>query len=73
MALIQKIVSEVSVGSLVVVCIQDTGNKVELLNRAIDVEKRRKRIADRAFKYTFEDSASGHTSETEMRMIAIEK
>lgn len=71
--LIRKIVSEISVGSILVVCIQDTGDKVQLLNQAIDFEKQLDRLVDRRFKYRFEDKASGHKSETEYRMIVVEK
>jgi hypothetical protein len=59
--------------SLVVVCIQDTGDKVQTLNQAIDFEKRLKRLADKEFKYVFEDTDSRHKSETNYRMIVIEK
>lgn len=71
--LIKKIVSEIRIGSLVVVCIQDTGDKVQTLNKAIDFEKRLKRLAEKEFNYVFEDSDSGHKSETNYRMIVIEK
>ena len=71
--LIKKIVSEIRNGSILVVCIQDTGDKVHTLNKAIDFEKRLKRLADKEFKYVFEDSDSGHKSETNYRMIVIEK
>ena len=71
--LIKRIISKIEKGSLVVICIQDIGNKVQTLNRAIDFEKRQKRLADKDFKYTFEDSKSGHKSETDYRMIIVEK
>lgn len=71
--LIKKIVSDIRTGSLVVVCIQDTGDKVPTLNQAIDFDRRHKRLADKEFKYSFEDSDSGHKSETDYRMIVIEK
>ncbi len=71
--LIKKIVSEIRNGSLVVICIQDTGDKVQTLNEAIDFAKRLKRLVDKEFKYVFEDSDSGHKSETNYRMIVIEK
>ena len=71
--LIKKIVSEIRNGSLVVVCIQDTGDKVQTLNKAINFEKRLNRLADKEFKYVFEDSDSEHKSETNYRMIVIEK
>ncbi len=71
--MIKRIVSDINVGCLIVVCIQNTGNKVEILNSAVDFETKRKRRVDIAFKYTFEDSDSGHKSETDYKMIAIEK
>lgn len=71
--LIRKIVSDIKKGSLVVVCIQDTGDKVHILNQVIDAEKSVKLLADKGFTYTFEDSESGHTAETDYRMLVIEK
>lgn len=71
--LINRILAEIRIGSLVVVCIQDTGDKFQTLNKAIDFEKRQKRLADNEFKYVFEDLDSGHKSETNYRMIVIEK
>ena len=71
--LIKKIMSEIRKGSLIVVCIQDTGAKVQIFNEAIDVEKKRKRLVDKRFKYVFEDKDSGHKSETDYRMIVVEK
>lgn len=72
-ALIRKIISEIKPGSLAVFCIQDTGDKVQVLNRAIDSEKRRKRLAEKSFRYVFEESGTDHRSETDYQMIVIEK
>ncbi len=71
--LIKKIISDLKNGSLVVVCIQDTGEKVQILNKAIDYERKTKRLMDKVFKYVFEDKDSGHKSETNYRMIIAEK
>lgn len=71
--LIKRILADLKKGSLLVVCIQETGTKVEILNQAIDFEKISKRLANKKFTYVFEDRESGHTSETEYRMIVIEK
>ncbi|GMQ31365.1 class I SAM-dependent methyltransferase [Algoriphagus confluentis] len=71
--LIKKIVSDMRNGCHVVFCIQDTGNKVQTLNKAIDFERKQKRLIDKDFKYVFEDKESGHKSETDYRMIVIEK
>lgn len=73
MELIKKIVLSLKKGSLLVVFIQDSGSKVQTLNKAIDLGSMNKRIAERNFKYTFKDSASGHESETKYQMIVVEK
>ena len=70
---IKKIRSEIKPGCLLVVCIQDTGKKVAILNQSIDFKKQRARLVDKKFKYSFEDSESGHTSTTNYRMIVVEK
>lgn len=71
--LIKKTVSDLRNGGLIVVCIQDTGNKVQILNKAIDFEKQLNRLVDSEFKYVFEDKESGHKSETNYRMIIAQK
>lgn len=71
--LIKKIVSQIKNECLMIVCIQDTGNKIEILNQAIDIEKERTRLADKKFKYSFEDDESGQKSETDYRLIVVKK
>lgn len=71
--LIRKIVSEIRIGSLIVTCIQDTGDKARILNHAIDYGNQLRRLADKNFSYTFEDKESGHKSVTNYRMIIVEK
>lgn len=71
--LIRKIITEIKSASLVVFCIQDTGNKVLMLNKAIDFAKPMKRLADRSFRYTYRDKGNGHSSVTPYRMIVVEK
>lgn len=72
-ALIKRIVSDIKNGSIVIVCIQETGDKVQILNQAIDFEKQLPRLADKKFTYMFEDKDNGHKSETGYRMIVNEK
>ena len=70
---IQRILSGIKKGCLLIVCIQDSGKKVQILNQAIDFKGSFKQIADKKFKYIFEDYESGHKSESSYRMIIIEK
>ncbi len=58
---------------LVVVCILDTGNKVQILNKAIDHGRHRIRHLNLKFKYIFEDLKTKHTSKSDYRMIIAEK
>jgi tellurite methyltransferase len=71
--LIQKIISEIKNGCPVIFCIQDTGNKVEILNATIDFENPLTRLVDKAFEYIFEDNETGHQSKSEYKMIVVEK
>jgi hypothetical protein len=59
--------------ALLIICIQDTGAKVESLNEAIDFAKQLDRLEDKKFKYIFEDKENGHQSETDYRMIVVKK
>ncbi|AWW00632.1 class I SAM-dependent methyltransferase [Arcticibacterium luteifluviistationis] len=70
---IERILSEIGKECLVILCIQDTGEKVKILNETIDLKYKLDRLVDEKFKYTFEDSESGHKSETNYRMIIIRK
>lgn len=70
---IQKILSGIGRGCLLIFCIQDTGEKVEILNRTIDFREQFDRLADKKFKYVFEDSENKHRSETNYRMIVVRK
>lgn len=71
--LIKKIISKCKSTCVVVVCIQDTGNKVQTLNQAIDYKGPLVRLEDKPFKYIFEDEESGHKSESAYRMIIVAK
>ena len=70
---IQRIFSEINKGCLVIICIQDTGEKVKILNETIDCNTQLDRIRDKKFEYIFEESESGHKSETNYRMIVVSK
>lgn len=71
--LIQRILRDVKNGCLVVFCIQNTGDKVQTLEQAIDFDRKHKRLADREFEYVFEDRESGSRSTTDYRLIVVEK
>lgn len=70
---IKKIISKTKIGCLIMFCIQDTGNKVEILNRTLDYEKQTDRLIEKKFEYVFEDKKTGHRSGTDYRMIVVKK
>lgn len=71
--LIKKVISKIKKGTIVVVCIQDTGNKVKILKQVVDTEKQLNRLVEKKFKYIFEVRESGQKYETDYRMIIFEK
>ena len=70
---IQRLVSSVKKGCLLVFCIQDTGNKVKSLNAALDFDEPLSRIVDNCFKYVFHDRETSHRSESDYRLIVVRK
>jgi len=73
LSLIQKIVNEVSRDVIIIICIQDSGKKVDTLNQALDLHGSLVRLVNKKFVYTFEDQESGHKSATNYQMIAVKK
>ncbi|MCA6078947.1 class I SAM-dependent methyltransferase [Fulvivirga sedimenti] len=69
--LVQNIISKARSGCLIVFCIQDTGNKVKILIEAINSIERQKTLVDQKFCYVYKNGR--HTSETNYRMIVVEK
>ena len=72
-AFLRKIVSTIKNGCLLVICIQDTGDKVQILNHTLDLQSPLKRLADKQFTYIFTDKKSGQSSESLYRMIVAKK
>ncbi len=70
---IKRIFSEIKKGCLVIFCIQDTGEKIKILNEIIDFEKDLNRLINKKFEYFFENKENGHKSKTDYRMIVIQK
>lgn len=68
---INKIITKISKGCLVVFCIQDTGNKVKILNDIIESKENVNLIENQKFKYVFEND--GHKSESDYRMLVFKK
>ena len=70
---VKRIINNVKTHSLIIFCIQDTGNKVRVLNETINNGERTTRKFESDFAYEFEDKGTGHKSKTDYKMIVIEK
>jgi 2-polyprenyl-3-methyl-5-hydroxy-6-metoxy-1,4-benzoquinol methylase len=69
---IRHILSKAKPTCMLVFCIQDTGDKVNILNQTLDTEKPCKRKVDLPLVYHYHDTASGHHSETTYRLIVAQ-
>jgi tellurite methyltransferase len=73
-ALIEKIAHKIDKGSLICICIQDTGKKVKILKDTIDRSGVDFEILnDSSLIYAYEDKASGHKSKTKYCMYIVKK
>ena len=72
-AFIKRILSSIKIGCMIVFCIQDTGQKVEILEQILGEEKQIDRLTEKHFEYIFEDKETGHKSITTYRMIVVER
>ncbi len=72
-SLIQKIMTGMDVGSLIIFCIQDSGKKVKILNEIVKAFKTYSTIRDQPIEYLFEDKETGHKSKTKYRQIIVQK
>lgn len=71
--LIKTTIEKVKNGCLIIVCIQDTGNKVNILNDTLDFERKLERLTDLKFEYRWKENEGGHESTTNYRLIIARK
>lgn len=72
--MIKHIAKSIESYTLICVCIQDSGNKVQILKETISSTKINFEIVnDTSLIYNFEDKESGHKSETKYCMYIVRK
>jgi trans-aconitate methyltransferase len=71
--LVHKICNGIDNGAVVVFCIQDTGKKVSILEEAIAQNQGLVTITNIPFIYTYKDDETGHTSQSNYKLIAVQK
>jgi hypothetical protein len=70
--LIKRIIATSRPTAIIVFCIQDTGKKVDILNKIIDDQGKLGRFFETDLQYEFRDSQTGHSSRTDYQMIVIQ-
>ncbi|MFC1760115.1 class I SAM-dependent methyltransferase [Candidatus Neomarinimicrobiota bacterium] len=71
--LVKKIINSSKKGTIIVVCIQDSGEKVKILLDTINSTNKAKLIEQKSFKFKWIDKDSDHKSFSKYQMLAIEK
>lgn len=71
--LLEKIIDRSKPDTLITICIQKTGKKLELLNSIISGIETLEIWSQEELTYRFEDKQSNHSSETKYEMITLRK
>lgn len=71
--LIKRIVKNSNLDTLITICIQDTGKKVEILNSIILDNSNLNTVNITDLTYVFVDKKSNHRSESKYKMITVRK
>lgn len=69
--LVKKIITLSKLKTIFIFCIRDSGNKVKILNQAIDHDRILKRLLDKNIKYKF--MVDDIPSEADYKIIAVQK
>ena len=71
--LLKKIFEFAKENTLITICIQNTGNKIKILNSIIFEAPKVEIVNRELFNYKFEDKQSSHNSPTKYEMVIIKK
>lgn len=71
--LIKRIIDSSKLDTLITICIQDTGDKVEILNSIILNNNNLNTVNLTDLTYTFVDKESNHHSKSKYKMITVRK
>ncbi|MBX2873326.1 MAG: methyltransferase domain-containing protein [Saprospiraceae bacterium] len=72
-ALLERIFVQAKLHTIITICIQDTGDKIEILDTIIARLNKLEEIDRSHLRYTFIDSETGHRSETPYQMLSVKK
>lgn len=71
--LLRRIMDLANKNTLITICIQNTGNKIKILNSIILETSNVEILHQKAFNYRYEDQKSNHNSTTKYEMVTIKK
>lgn len=71
--LILHTVASMKTGAIFVCCIQDSGDKIQVLNNTLKKAEVSERLQDAAFVYVYNDASTGHSSSSNYCLIAARK
>jgi tellurite methyltransferase len=71
--LLKGIIEGVNPETLITICIQNSGNKLKVLNSIIAGFANLETVSREALTYKYVDKASNHSSESNYEMISIRK
>lgn len=73
LGLINLAISNMKLGAYLVICIQDSGNKVQTLLEALEASPSMSSSSHLAFEYVFEDEASKHMLNVDYKLVTCRK
>lgn len=71
--LLNRVIKSVKPKTLITICIQNTGKKVEILNSIILNNSNLNTVNQTELTYSFEDKESNHRSKSKYKMITVRK
>ncbi|RED94144.1 class I SAM-dependent methyltransferase [Marinoscillum furvescens] len=71
--LVERVINNAKKGTLIVFCIQHSGNKIKIFKNIVVNLEFSERTAELDFNYVFEDKDSNHKSTTKYKMVVIKK
>jgi 2-polyprenyl-3-methyl-5-hydroxy-6-metoxy-1,4-benzoquinol methylase len=72
-AFLKTVFREAAPGTLITICIQNSGKKVAILNDIVSSEAAVEEVSRISLVYRYVDKASGHSSETDYEMVTVRR
>lgn len=70
---IKSLIKKLKKRALIVFCVQDSSDKVNVLNNTINETSGLEKITEKEFEYVYEDADTKHKSKSKYKMLAFSK